>query len=103
MLIRSIQSLFSIEKYTGRFINAGYGEIKIGEYKKTLLLTYYNLKLLLIPKGGHRFSSHYWWEDEEGASPDGVGDVLFKFNYGALQSFQIPFEPRVKDIVFQKK
>jgi len=57
----------------------------------------------LIPKGGHRFSSHYWWEDEEGASPDGVGDVLFKFNYGALQSFQIPFEPRVKDIVFQKK
>ena len=93
--------LFSIEKYTGQFENAGYGELKIETYKKALLLTYYNLKLLLIPKGGHRFSSHYWWE--EGIFPNGVGDVVFKFNNGVLQSFQIPFEPTVKDIVFRKR
>ena len=97
----STRPLFSIEKYTGRFGNAGYGEIKIEQYKKALLLTYYNLKLLLIPKGGHRFSSHYWWE--EGIFSNGVGDVLFKFDKnGALQSFQIPLEPTVKDIVFRK-
>ena len=93
--------LFSIEKYTGQFENAGYGEVKIETYKKALLLTYYNLKLLLIPKGGHRFSSHYWWE--EGIFPNGVGDVLFKFNNGVVESFQIPFEPTVKDIVFRKQ
>lgn len=93
--------LFSIEKYTGRFENAGYGKVKIETYKKALVLTYYNLKLLLIPKGGHRFSSHYWWE--EGIFPNGVGDVSFKFNNGVLQSFQIPFEPTVKDIVFRKR
>jgi len=94
--------LFSTGKYCGRFANAGYGEIKIGEHKKALLLTYYNLKLLLIPKGGHRFSSHYWWE--EGVFPNGVGDVVFKFdNKGTLQSFQIPFEPTVKDIVFRNQ
>ncbi len=98
----STRPLFSKGKYTGRFENAGYGEIKIGEYKKALLLTYYNLKLLLIPKGGHRFSSHYWWE--EGISPDGVGDVVFKFdNNGVLQSFQIPLEPTVKNIVFRRQ
>ncbi|HEX7905184.1 MAG TPA: serine hydrolase [Chitinophagaceae bacterium] len=98
----SSKPFFATEKYTGRFENAGYGEIKIEEYKKALLLTYYNLKLLLIPKGGHRFSSHYWWE--EGIFPNGVGDVVFKFdNKGVLQSFQIPFEPAVKDIVFRKQ
>ncbi len=98
----STRPLFSKGKYTGGFENAGYGEIKIGEYKKALLLTYYNLKLLLIPKGGHRFSSHYWWE--EGISPDGVGDVVFKFdNNGVLQSFQIPLEPTVKNIVFRRQ
>ena len=97
----STRPLFSIEKYTGLFGNVGYGEIKIEHYKKALLLTYYSLKLLLIPKGGHRFSSHYWWE--EGIFPNGVGDVVFKFDKkGTLQSFQIPFEPMVKDIVFRK-
>ena len=97
----SIKPLFSIAKYTGRFANAGYGEIKIETYKKALLLTYYDLKLLLIPKGGHLFSSHYWWE--EGIFPDGVGDILFRFDKnGTLQSFQIPLEPAVKDIVFKK-
>jgi hypothetical protein len=65
-------------------------------------LYYSNLKLLLIPKEGQRFSSHYWWE--EGVFQNGVGDVVFKFdNKGALQSFQIPFEPVVKDIVFRKQ
>ena len=98
----SSRPLFSTEKYTGRFANAGYGEIKIEPHKKALLLTYYNLKLFLIPKGGHRFSSHYWEEEE--VSPNGVGDVVFKFdNNGALQSFQIPLEPTVKDIVFGKQ
>jgi CubicO group peptidase (beta-lactamase class C family) len=96
--------LFSNAKYTGQFINAGYGEVEIAEFKKVLLLTYYKLRLLLIPKGGHRFSSHYWWEDEDGASADGVGDVIFNFDkHGVLQSVQIPFEPTVKDIVFRKK
>src|SRR5688572_23332507 len=100
----SARSLFSASRYTGRFMNAGYGELEITAFKNALLLTYYSLKLLLIPKGGHRFSSHYWWEDEDGVSPDGVGDVLFNFNKsGALQSFQIPFEPSVKDIIFRKK
>jgi len=92
---------FSIDKYAGRFQNAGYGEIKIEANKKSLVLTYYDLKLLLIPKGGHRFSSHYW--EDEGVRPDGVGDVIFKFDSkGSVQSFQIPFEPTVKDIVFRK-
>ena len=98
------RSLFSASRYTGRFMNAGYGELEIAAFKKALLLTYYSLKLVLIPKGGHRFSSHHWWEDEDGVSVDGVGDVLFNFNKsGALQSFQIPFEPSVKDIIFRKK
>ena len=98
----STRPLVSTEKYTGHFQNPGYGELKIELYKKALLLTYYDLKLVLIPKGGHRFSSHYLWE--EGISPDGVGNVVFKFdNKGALQSFQIPLEPAVKDIVFHKQ
>ena len=98
----STRSLFLNQQYAGHFENPGYGEIKIEPYKKALLLTYYELKLVLIPKEGHRFSSHYL--EEEGVLPDGVGDVVFKFdNKGSLQSFQIPFEPAVKDIVFQKK
>ena len=98
----STRPLFSIEKYTGNFENPGYGEIKIESHKKALLLTYYSLQLLLIPKEGHRFSSYYWEEKE--VSPNGVGDVVFKFdNKGALQLFQIPLEPEVKDIIFLKK
>ncbi|HET9746894.1 MAG TPA: serine hydrolase, partial [Chitinophagaceae bacterium] len=92
---------FSLQKYSGHFTNPGYGEIKIGMHKKALVLTYNNLKLLLIPRGGHRFSSHHWWE--EGIFPNGVGPVVFKFNNGVLQSFQIPFEPAVKDIVFSRQ
>lgn len=98
----SIQPQFSLDKYTGSFYNPGYGDLKIETFKKTLKLTYYSLELILIPKGGHRFFSHYNWE--EGVAPDGVGEVLFHFdNKGMLQSLQVPFEPAVKDIVFQKK
>jgi len=98
----SIKPRFSTAKYTGRFENAGYGETMISEHKKALLMTYYDLKLLLIPKGGNLFSSHYC--REEGVSPNGVGDILFKFDSNSvLQSFQIPFEPTVKDIIFRKK
>jgi len=87
----------------GHFVNAGYGDIELVFYKKALLMKYYDLKLVLIPKGGHIFSSHYLWEDEGGVSAEGVGDVTFKFNKkGILQSFQIPFEPTVRDIVFKK-
>ena len=94
--------LFSLEKYTGKFQNPGYGPLKIEVYKKALLLTYYDLKLVLIPKEGHRFSSHY--QEEENASQNGVGDVVFHFDkQGKLQSFQIPFEPTVKDIIFKKE
>ena len=94
--------LFSLEKYTGKFQNPGYGPAKIEVYKKALLLTYYDLKLVLVPKEGHRFSSHY--QEEEIASADGVGDVVFRFDkQGKLESFQIPFEPTVKDIVFKKE
>ena len=57
---------------------------------------------MLIPKEGHRFSSHY--QEEENASQNGVGDVVFHFDkQGKLQSFQIPFEPTVKDIIFKKE
>jgi hypothetical protein len=78
------------------------GPLKVEVYKKGLLLSYYDLKLILIPKGGNRFSSHY--KEEEVASPNGVGDVVFHFDkQGKLQSFQIPFEPTVKDIVFVKE
>jgi hypothetical protein len=93
---------FSLGKYTGKFQNPGYGPLKIEVYKKALLLTYYDLKLALVPKKGHRFSSHYLEEDI--ASANGVGDVVFHFDkQGKLQSFQIPFEPTVKDIVFKKE
>jgi CubicO group peptidase (beta-lactamase class C family) len=98
----SIKPLFAKEKYTGHFQNPGYGELKIEQYQKALLLTYYNLKLVLIPKGGHLFSSHYL--EDEGVEKGGVGNVIFKFDKsGVLQSLQIPFEPMVKDIVFVKK
>jgi len=98
----SSKPLFSLGKYTGKFQNPGYGPLNIEVYKKALLLTYYDLKLVLVPKGGHCFSSHY--QEEENASPDGVGDVVFHFDKrGSLQSFQIPFEPTVKDIVFKKE
>ena len=93
--------LFSLEKYTGKFQNPGYGSLKIEVYKKALLLTYYDLKLVLVPKDGNRFSSHY--KEEENVSPDGVGDVVFQFDkQDQLQSLQIPFEPTVKDILFKK-
>lgn len=98
----STRSAFSIEKYTGHFQNPGYGDLTVEPYKKMLLLTYYNLKLVLIPKGGNSFSSHYL--EDEGVEKGGVGDVIFKFDMsGKLQSFQIPFEPMVKDIVFYKQ
>ncbi len=93
---------FPIEKYTGHFHNPGYGEVRVETYKKMLLLTYYNLKLVLIPTGDHSFSSHYL--EEEGIERGGVGNVIFKFDKrGDVQSFQIPFEPMVKDIVFHKR
>jgi CubicO group peptidase (beta-lactamase class C family) len=98
----SVKAGFAIEKYTGHFENRGYGEVAIELYKNALLLTYYNLKLVLIPKGAHRFSSHYL--EDEGLKQDGVGDVMFNFDKDrGLLSFQIPFEPRVKDIVFNKR
>lgn len=98
----SSKPFFSKEKYTGHFENPGYGEITIKEYKKALLLTYYDLKLVLIPRGGNSFSSHYL--EDEGVEQDGVGNVAFKFDKnGSLQSFQIPFEPTVKDIIFHKR
>jgi hypothetical protein len=94
--------LFSLEKYTGNFQNPGYGPLKIEVYKKALLLTYYDLELVLVPKEGHRFSSHY--KEEDIASSNGVGDMVFHFDkQGKLKSFQIPFEPTVKDIVFKKE
>jgi len=97
------RALFSLNKYVGHFDNAGYGHIELVFYKKALLMKYYDLKLVLIPKGGHVFSSHYLREDEGGVSGEGVGDVTFKFDKkGILQSFQIPFEPTVRDIVFKK-
>ncbi len=93
---------FSLDKYTGMFQNPGYGPLKIEVYKKALLLTYYDLKLVLIPREGHRFTSHY--QEEENASQNGVGDVVFHFDKrGSLQSFQIPLEPTVKDIIFKKE
>jgi CubicO group peptidase (beta-lactamase class C family) len=93
---------FSLEKYTGNFQNPGYGPLKVEVHKKALLLSYYDLKLVLVPKTGHRFSSHYLEEDV--VSPNGVGDVVFHFDkQGKLQSFQIPFEPTVRDIVFKKE
>lgn len=96
------KSLLAAEKYTGRFQNPGYGEVKIEQYQqKALLLTYVDLKLILIPRGGHLFSSHYL--EDEGIEKRGVGNVTFKFDKnGVLQSFLIPFEPMVKDIVFHK-
>ena len=98
----SIKPLFANEKYTGQFQNPGYGEVKIEQYQKALLFTYYDLKLVLIPKGEHLFSSHYL--EDERVEKGGVGNVIFKFDKdGALQSFQIPFEPMVKDIVFVKQ
>jgi CubicO group peptidase (beta-lactamase class C family) len=98
-----IQKSFTPAVYCGHFYNPGYGPVRIEPYKKVLLLTYYDLKLALIPKGkGHCFSSHYV-EDKE-VYTDGVGDVVFDFDKGGhLLSFSIPFEPAVRDIVFRKK
>ena len=94
--------MFSLEKYTGNFNNPGYGPTKVEVYKKGLMLTSYDLKLMLVPKEGHLFSSHY--QEEENASPNGVGDVVFHFDsHGNLESFQIPFEATVKDIMFKKE
>jgi hypothetical protein len=97
-----MQPQFSLDKYTGLFNNPGYGDLKVESFKKVLKLTYYSLEQILIPRGGHRFSSHYNWD--EGVTLNGVGDVLFHFDKdGKLHSFQIPFEPAVKDIVFRKQ
>lgn len=98
-----VKPLFSLSKYTGRFQNPGYGPLKIETFKKGLLLTYYDLELVLLPKGkGHHFSSHYL--DENKISLNGVGDVIFNFDKeGNIYSFRIPFEPAVKDIIFLKQ
>src|SRR5258706_2450662 len=88
------KSFFSMQSYPGHFQNPGYGEIRIEATGKTLLLTYYALKLALIPKDGHSFPSHF--VDSDGISPDGVGDVRFKVDKkGIVQSFEIPLEPTV--------
>jgi len=92
---------FALSRYTGHFQNPGYGLIKIENYKKALLLTYYDLKLVLLPKGGNSFSSHYFEEGE--IETDGVGDVVFNLDKTGIHSFHIPFEPAVKNIVFRRQ
>jgi CubicO group peptidase (beta-lactamase class C family) len=97
-----IQPGFPIEKYAGNFYNHGYGPLKIQADKKILKLTYYNLKLALVPKQGHRFASHYW--EDEGIFSKGIGDIEFRFDdNGNFISLEIPFETAVKNIVFLKQ
>jgi len=92
----------SLIKYSGQFQNQGYGPVRIEPFKKSLLLTYYDLQLALLPLGGNRFSSHYF-EDNK-ISVEGVGDILFNVNKsGIVNSFSIPFEPAVKDILFLRR
>ncbi|HET6766722.1 MAG TPA: serine hydrolase [Chitinophagaceae bacterium] len=90
--------------YCGEFHNPGYGTVKITPYQNGLLLTYENLKLVLISKGvGHTFSSHHI-EDNLIYQQRGEGDVVFKTNKnGHVESFSVPFEPAVDDIVFSTK
>jgi CubicO group peptidase (beta-lactamase class C family) len=91
-----------IAKYCGRFYNDGYGPLQTEPYKKAILLTYYNLKLVLLPLGGNRFSGRYF--DDDVISADGVGNIEFDFDkQGRLQSVNIPLEPSVKDIVFRRQ
>jgi len=98
----STKPSFAIEKYSGRFYNPGYGPLQTEPYKKAILLTYYNLKLVLLPLGGNRFSGRYF--DEEVISSNGVGDIVFNFDrLGKLQSVNIPLEPSVNDIVFRRQ
>ena len=89
--------------YSGHFYNPGYGPVSIEPYKRGLLLKYYDLSLVLLPKDkDHRFSSHFLYDKE--VTQEGVGDVMFGFDRnGHLRSFSIPFEPAVKDIVFRKQ
>lgn len=95
--------LFPYANYCGEFSNSGYGSVTITPYHNGLLLSYYDLQLVLLPKGsGHSFSSHH---TEDGSIyPWGEGDVLFNpEKNGSVQSFSIPFEPEVKDIIFTRK
>jgi hypothetical protein len=49
------------------------------------------------------FSERHYLEDTV-ISEDGPGDVIFKFDKNVnVQSFTIPFEPAVKDIIFTRK
>ena len=94
----------SIASYCGEFYNPGYGTVKITAYHNELLLTYENLKLVLISKGGgHAFSSHHM-EDNLIYQKWGEGDAVFKTSKnGDVESFSIPFEPEVDAIVFSIK
>lgn len=96
--------LFPLTKYSGEFQNPAYGSLTIAPFHKGLLLTYFDLKLVLIPKGsGHGFTS-YHLEDSTIFATWGEGDVLFKADKnGVVQSFSIPFEPEVKAIIFTRK
>jgi CubicO group peptidase (beta-lactamase class C family) len=90
--------------YCGEFFNPGYGSVKISTYRNGLLFSYFDLKLVLIPKGsGHEFSSHHL-EDSTIYSGWGEGDVRFITDKnGGVQSFSIPLEPEVKDIIFTRR
>ena len=94
----------SFSSYCGEFFNPGYGTVKITRYHNQLLLTYENLKLVLISKGGgHAFSSHHM-EDKLIYQKRGEGDAIFKTSKnGDIESFSIPFEPEVDAIVFSIK
>ena len=89
--------------YYGEFYNPGYGTAKITSYKNSLLLTYENLELVLIPKGtGHNFSSHH--TEDSLVFQWGEGDAIFKTGKnGEVESFSIPFEPEVDPIIFSLK
>jgi hypothetical protein len=94
----------SFASYCGEFYNPGYGTVKISPYGNGLLLTYENLKLVLISKGtSHTFSSHHI-EDNLIYQQRGEGDAIFKTGKnGDVVSFSIPFEPEVDAIVFSIK
>ena len=94
----------SFASYCGEFYNPGYGTVKISPYGNGLLLTYENLKLVLISKGtSHTFSSHHI-EDNLIYQQRGEGDAIFKTGKnGDVESFSIPFEPEVDAIVFSIK
>lgn len=97
----STQPLLPLINYSGSFLHPGYGSVRIDPYKKALLLKYFDLELMLLPSGANRFSSHYFEENK--ISTFGVGDVLFNLDEGGnIQSFNIPLEPAVKDIQFNR-